>query len=228
MKRLRKGLAVAAVALVMGSLAAGCGGSGPVGGAIKTAISSLSPSRTAIPSRSASIAPPAPTAEAPATSQAPEDPAAASPAAAGGSGSSLLWLWIVLAAVVVIGLIVWIARASGRRSAAAAGWHSRVINTYAKGQALADALRIAEAGGAPAAGEAAAGWAGLQARADDLTQELYSLRESAPVRKTATWSRTRSPPCRRCARQWRRSRPRAGQAGQAGPAARRPRRCTAG
>ena len=32
----------------------------------------------------------------------------------------------------------------------------------------------------PAAGEAAASWAGLQARADDLTQELYSLRESAP------------------------------------------------
>ena len=183
MTRLRKGLAVAAMALVMGPLAAGCGGSGPVGGAIKTAISSLTPSRTAtasLPSRSASIAPPTPTAEAPATSQAPETPAAASPAAAGGSSSSLLWLWIVLAAVVVIGLIVWIARASGRRSATAAGWHSRVINIYAKGQALADALRIAEAREAPAAGEAAARWAGLQARADDLTQELYSLRESAP------------------------------------------------
>ena len=55
-----------------------------------------------------------------------------------------------------------------------------MINTYAKGQALADALGMAEARGAPAAGEAAAGWAGLQARADDLTQELYSLRESAP------------------------------------------------
>jgi hypothetical protein len=171
---------VAAVALVMGSLAAGCGGSGPVGGAIKTAISSLAPTRTAsLPSRTASIVPPAPTTEAPATSQAAENPAAASPAAAGGSGSSLLWLWIVLAAVVVIGLIVWIARASGRRSAAAAGWHSRVINTYAQGQALADALGMAEARGAPAAGEAAR-WAGLQARADDLTQELYSLRESAP------------------------------------------------
>jgi hypothetical protein len=177
MKRLRKGLAVAAMALVMGSLAAGCGGSGPVSGA----ISSLTPSRTAsLPSRTASIAPSAPTAEAPATSQAPENPAAASPAAAGESGSSLLWLWILLAAVVVIGLIVWIARASGRRSATASGWHSRVINTYAKGQALADALRIAEARAAPAAGEAAARWAGLQARADDLTQELYSLRESAP------------------------------------------------
>jgi hypothetical protein len=180
MNRLRKGLAVAAMALAMGPLAAGCGGSGPVSGAIKTAISSLTPSRTAIPSRSASIAPPAPTAEAPATSQAPENPAAASPAAAAASGSSLLWLWILLAAVAVIGLIAWIARASGRRSATAAGWHSRVINTYAKGQALADALRIAEARGAPAAGEAAARWAGLQARADDLTQELYSLRESAP------------------------------------------------
>jgi hypothetical protein len=181
MRRLRKGLAVAAMALVVGPLAAGCGGSGPVSGAIKTAISSLTPSRTAsLPSRSASIAPPAPTAEAPAPSQAPVTPAAASPAAAAESGSSLLWLWILLAAVAVIGLIVWIARASGRRSATAAGWHSRVINTYAKGQALADALRIAEARGAPAAGEAAARWSGLQARADDLTQELYSLRESAP------------------------------------------------
>jgi hypothetical protein len=169
------------MALAMGPLAAGCGGSGPVSGAIKTAISSLTPSRTAsLPSRTASIAPSAPTAEAPAPSQAPENPAAASPAAAAASGSSLLWLWILLAAVVVIGLIAWIARASGRRSATAAGWHSRVINAYAKGQALADALRIAEARGAPAAGEAAARWAGLQARADDLTQELYSLRESAP------------------------------------------------
>jgi hypothetical protein len=181
MKRLRKGLAVAAMALVMGSLAAGCGGSGPVGGAIKTAISSLTPTRTAsLPSRSASIAPPAPSAEAPATGQTPENPAAASPAAASGSSSSLLWLWIALAAIVVIGLIVWIARASGRRSAAGEGWHTRVISTYAKGQALADALHMAEARGAPAAGEGAAHWAGLQARADDLTQELYSLRESAP------------------------------------------------
>jgi hypothetical protein len=176
MKRLSKGLAVAAMALVMGSLAAGCGGSGPVSGA----ISSLTPSRTAsLPSRSASIAPSAPTAEAPATGQAPENPAAASPAAAAESGSSLLWLWILLAAVAVIGLIAWIAHASGRRSATAAGWHSKVINTYAKGQALADALHIAEARAAPAGGEAAR-WSGLQARADDLTQELYALRESAP------------------------------------------------
>jgi hypothetical protein len=180
MTRLRRGLAVAAMAMIMGSLAAGCGGSGPVSGAVKSAISSLSPSRTASISLP-TARPPTPTAEAPPASQAPETapappPAAASTAAASGSSSSLLWLWIALAALVVIGLIVWIARASGRRSAAAAGWRSAVIDTYAKGQALADAVRIADRPGPPAAG---AGWAGLQARADELSRELYRLREGA-------------------------------------------------
>jgi hypothetical protein len=184
MRRLKKGLVVAAIALSVGSLAAGCGGSGAVGGAVKSAVSSLQPSRTASVTLPATAAP-TPTAEAPATSQAPETApapptaAAATTAAASGSGSSLLWLWIVLGALIVIGLIAWIARASGRRSAAAAGWRSTVVNTYAKGQALADAVRIADTSGAPAAGDAAPRWAGLQARADDLAQELYRLRESA-------------------------------------------------
>jgi hypothetical protein len=156
MKRLKKGLTVAAMALVVGPLAAGCGGSGPVGGAVSSAASAVK-----------SAASRAPTALAPA----PTTAAAASPE--GGSGSSLLWLWIALAAVVLIGLIVWIARASGRRSAAAAGRRSAVIDAYAKGQALADAVRIADRPGAPGAG------AGLQARADDLSRELYRLREAA-------------------------------------------------
>ena len=177
MRRLRKGLAVAAIALVVGPLAAGCGGSGPVSGAVssvasaaKSAASSLRPTGSA----------PTPTAQEPVTSQAPAPTtaAAASPAA-GGSGSSLLWLWIALAALVLIGLIVWIARASGRRSAAAAGRRSAVIDTYAKGQALADAVRIADRPGAPPAAGAGAGWAGLQARADDLSRQLYRLREGA-------------------------------------------------
>ena len=71
MTRLSKSLTVAAMTLVMGSLVAGCGGSGPVSGAVKSAISSLSPSRTASISLPTN-GPPAPTAEAPATSQAPE------------------------------------------------------------------------------------------------------------------------------------------------------------
>jgi hypothetical protein len=101
---------------------------------------------------------------------------ATSTAPASSSGSSLLWLWIALAAVVLIALITWIARASGRRSAAASDWRAAVTDAYSKGRALADSVRIAGPSGAP---DAAARGAGLQARADDLAQELYRLRESA-------------------------------------------------
>jgi hypothetical protein len=182
MTRLRKSLAVAAMALIIGPLAAGCGGSGPVSGAVKSAISSLSPSRTASVSLPTN-GPPTPTAQPPATSQAPETaaappPAAATSAAASGSSSALPWLLIALAVIVLIGLVVWIARASGRRSAAAAARRSAMIDTYAKGQALADAIRVADRPGAPGA-DTSGRWAGLQARADDLSRELYRLQESA-------------------------------------------------
>jgi len=182
MTRRRKSLAVAAIVLIMGPLAAGCGGSGPISGAVKSAISSLSPSRTASISLPTN-GPPTPTAQPPATSQAPETaaappPAAATSAAASGSSSALPWLLIALAAIVLIGLVVWIVRASGRRSAAAAARRSAMIDTYAKGQALADAIRVADRPGAPGA-DAWGRWAGLQARADDLSRELYRLQESA-------------------------------------------------
>jgi trimeric autotransporter adhesin len=181
MTRLRKSLAVAAMALVVGSLAAGCGGSGPVSGAVSSAASAAKSAASSLrPTGGASLpaSAPTPTAEAPASqAPAPTAAAAASPAA-GGSSSSLLWLWIALAAVVLIGLIVWIARASGRRSAAASARRSAMIDTYAKGQALADAIRVADRPGAPGA-DAGGRWAGLQARADDLSRELYRLRESS-------------------------------------------------
>ena len=179
--RLRKSLAVAAMALVVGSLAAGCGGSGPIGGAVSSAASAAKSAASSLrPTGSASLptSAPTPTAEAPASqAPAPTAAAAASPAASG-SSSSLLWLWIALAAVVLIALIVWIARASGRRSAAASARRSAMIDTYAKGQALADAIRVDDRPGAPGA-DAGGRWAGLQARADDLSRELYRLRESS-------------------------------------------------
>jgi hypothetical protein len=198
MQRLRKGLAVAAMTLAIGSLAAGCG-SGGVTGAVKSAASGARSAASnltttpALPTQTVTPAPPttpaisptetvtvtttpaAPTTPATATTQ--PSPTVATTAAATSTGSSLLWLWILLAALVVIGLIVWIARASGRRSAAASGWRSTVADAYAKGAALSDAVRIADRPGAP--GYTAAHWADLQARADDLAQELYRLRESA-------------------------------------------------
>ncbi|MGH3181114.1 MAG: hypothetical protein ACRDOE_04285 [Streptosporangiaceae bacterium] len=103
-----------------------------------------------------------------------------SAAASGGSGTSLLWLWILLAALAVAGLIVWITRSAGRRSTAAAGWQSRVIDAFAKGSALYDAMSVAETPAGLAADDAVARWSDIQRRADDLAQTLYALREAAP------------------------------------------------
>ena len=104
----------------------------------------------------------------------------ASPAAAESGNNNLIWLWVAIAAVVLIAAIVWIARSSGRRSAAAAAWRSRVIDAYAKGSALYDAMSVAEATGGRHAADAGARLADIQRRADDYAQTLYGLRESAP------------------------------------------------
>jgi len=67
-----------------------------------------------------------------------------------------------------------------RRSAAAAGWRSRLIDAYAKGSALHDAMSVAEVQGDLGASDARARWYDIQRRADDLAQTLYTLREAAP------------------------------------------------
>jgi hypothetical protein len=90
------------------------------------------------------------------------------------------WVLIALAVLVIIGLIIWLTRAAGRRSAATAQWQSRVADAYAKGSALADAIRLAEGPGALAAADAPARWADIQRRMDDLAQTFYGLREVAP------------------------------------------------
>jgi hypothetical protein len=86
----------------------------------------------------------------------------------------------LLGVIAVVIVAVLIARRSGRRSAAATSWRTKVVDVYAKGAALHDAMGAAEAPGALATGAADARWADIQRRADDLSQELYSLREIAP------------------------------------------------
>jgi hypothetical protein len=107
--------------------------------------------------------------------------ATASGAAASGSNSasSLIWLWILLGALVLGGLIAWIVHSGRRRSAVAADWRSRLIDAYAKGSALHDAMSVAESMGGTAP-DAGARWADISRRADDLTQTLYALREAVP------------------------------------------------
>ena len=176
MRRSAKRLSLPVTLLAAGLLAAGCGGT------ISSSIGSL-PSRTATaPARPSVTA--APTTQPPGqiatVTSAPTAPATGSAAPAASSGTSLIWLWILLGALVVAGLVALIARSARRRSAAAAGWRSRLIDAYAKGSALHDAMSVAEAPGGLAAADAAARWSDIQRRADDLAQTLYALREEVP------------------------------------------------
>ena len=174
MRRSAKRLSLPVTLLVAGLLAAGCGGT------ISSSIGSL-PSRTATaPARPSITA--APTTQPPGhtvTVTSAPAPATGSAAPAASSGTNLIWLWILLGVVVLAGLIAVIAR-SRRRSAATAGWRSRLVEAYAKGSALHDAMSVAEAPGGLAAADAAARWADIQRRADDLAQTLYALREEVP------------------------------------------------
>ncbi len=210
MRRLTRILLLSAAILAAGCMAAGCGGtvksaiasiapsrSASTPGAITsitaspsvtTSSPSPSPSQTSpSPSPSATTPSPSVTTSSPSvtTSSAVAAPSvtaqpSGSAAANGGAGTSLLWLWILLGALVLVGAIVLIVRSAGRRSAAAADWRSRIIDAYAKGSALHDAMSVAETPGALAADDAAARWNDIQRRSDDLAQTLYALRESAP------------------------------------------------
>jgi hypothetical protein len=173
MRRSTKRLSLLVAIAVVGCLAAGCGGT------VTSSIGSL-PSRTATvsarPSATAITQPPTQSA----TTSAPSAPSSVSATPGASSGTSLLWLWILLGVVVVAGLIALIARSARRRSAAAAGQRSRLIDAYAKGSALHDAMSAAEAPGGLAAADAGARWSDIQRRADDLAQTLYALREAVP------------------------------------------------
>lgn len=196
MRRFTKGWFLPAV-IVAGCLATGCGSTAssaigslsskaatitatpPAGAANATspAVTSTATETATETATATSTATVTATATPPATTQAP----AASPTtAATGSGSSLLWLWILLGVAALAALTGWIVHASHRRSATAADWQSRLIDAYAKGSALHDAMSVAEAPGQYGAPDADGRWADIQRRADDLTQELYALREAVP------------------------------------------------
>jgi hypothetical protein len=171
MRRSGARLSLLVAVLTAGLLAAGCGSS------ISSSIGSL-PSRTATVSGRPSVTAQPPTQAV--TTAAPAAPATGSAAPGTSSGTSLTWLWVLLGVLVVAVLIVLIARSGRRRSAAAAGWRSRLVDAYAKGSALHDAMSVAESPGGLASANAAARWADIQRRADDLAQTLYALREQVP------------------------------------------------
>ena len=201
-----KGFSLPVVLLVAGCLVAGCGSSvkSAIGSATSraaSAVSSATQGATVTPTPTVTPTTPTPTPTTPTAEPSTETvtatetatatptesatsptPATTPSAAASGSssGTSLLWLWILLGVLILAGLIAWIVTSGRRRSAATAGWRSRLIDAYAKGSALHDAMVVAEAPGDLASGDARARWYDIQRRADDLAQTLYALREAAP------------------------------------------------
>lgn len=206
LRRLSGSVLLTAALLGSAGLATACGqsGSGAIASLSPGKAASLIPSKsggitpsaaasasTGVTSSVSAAASPSPQSSAPQTpaSQAPAartsapEPTSTAAPAAHGSGSSLLWLWILIAVIVVGGGIALIAYSARRRSAAAAaaaGWRTRVIDVYAEGQALHDAIWTSAGRGQSADGAASPGSSGIELRADNLTRDLYALRESAP------------------------------------------------
>jgi hypothetical protein len=89
-------------------------------------------------------------------------------------------VWVGLGALVLLGIILWATRGPSRSSVAAASWRSRAGDAYAAGGALDGAVRAAERQGALTEGTGGR-WYDIQRHADDLTQRLYALRETAPT-----------------------------------------------
>jgi hypothetical protein len=97
-----------------------------------------------------------------------------------GSGSTPIWIWIVIGLVVLIVAAALITRSVRRHAATAASWRTKVIDVYAEGSALLDAMKIAAMHGLVGDRAADAQWYDIQRRADDLARTLYALREEAP------------------------------------------------
>jgi len=186
MRLLMRRLLLVVTILCVAGLATACGTS--VGSSVSSAVSSLTASSsptTASSSAEASTSspPPSVTSSAPATSAAPApvaQPSASATAPPNGSSSTPIWIWIVIGLAVLIVATVLIARSVRRRAATAASWRTKVIDVYAEGSALLDAMKIAATHGLVGDRGADAQWYDIQRRADDLARTLYALREEAP------------------------------------------------
>jgi hypothetical protein len=144
-----------------------------------TAPPTTAPPTTAPPTTAPPTTAP-PTTAAPTTVAPTTAGAATTPAATGSSGSPWVWVWVAVGIAVVAGLVIWALVAHRRRSAAATDWQGRVIDAYAKGSALHDAMAAAETPGALTGPDAGYRWSDLERRADDYSQLLYAMQQQAP------------------------------------------------
>ena len=179
MRRLVKSVLLAAAILVTGCLAAACVQSAS-GEVITSSPSASAPATATAPPPTPLPPSPTPSAAGPpaAPSTAPPvTPASSSPAPSSGSGFNLIWLWAVLGGLVLVGIIVLATRSPGS-SAAAVNWRVRAADAYKEGGHFDSAVREGERQGAFLDPDGAR-WHDIQHRADNLTEALYILRETA-------------------------------------------------
>jgi hypothetical protein len=186
-RRLTQSVLLAAVVLLAGCLVTACAQSarGAVTAASPGTAAPATPTAqpSAPPTAASPTAAPSTASTAPSTaSTAPSPTPSSSSTSSSGFGANLIWLWFVLGALVLLGIILLATRspARARPPAAAANWRPRAVDAYAKGAAFDGAVRAAERQGVFTEA-ASVRWADLQRRADDLTEALYAMRETAPT-----------------------------------------------
>ena len=189
-RRFVQGMLLAAVVVVAGCLVT-AGAQSARGAVTASSPSAGAPaSPTAEPSVTPTVASPtaAPSTASPTTAPStaattPSPTPSSSSGSSSGLGGNLVWLWVVLGALVLLGIILLATRSPARGRAPVAvvdNWHPRAVDVYAKGAAFDGAVRAAErqVGSTEAA---SIHWADVQRRADDLTEALYTMRETAPT-----------------------------------------------
>jgi hypothetical protein len=186
MRRLMPSLLLAAVILFTGSLGTVCAQSARGAVTSSPSADASAPPTAQPPPTAASPTPPpstaSPTAAPSTASTSPSPTPSSSPSSTSGFSFNLTWLWVALGAVALLGIILLATRspARGRPSAGTDRWRSRAVDAYAKGAALDGAVRAAER--QDLFTEAASvRLADLQRRADDLTEALFAMRETAPT-----------------------------------------------
>jgi hypothetical protein len=201
MRFLRRVFLLAAMLTIMGGLAGGLalagvsGGSRPAGGSIGAAPAATAsqqpatpppttaPPTTVAPPTTSAPAPPPTTPAAPSTSASPSPSPSpsisGSPTASSGS-FNLVYLWIALAVIAVIVLVAVISSVARGRTARRRAWQARAADAYTRGSGLFQSVQAATQASQYRDPSAGARWADVQARAEDLTRTLQSLRGTAP------------------------------------------------
>jgi hypothetical protein len=188
---MRRVLLLAAALMIMGGTAVeaaqATGVSGAAPAASATPPPTTAPPTTAPPTTAAPVPPTTSAPAPPPTQPASPSPSSTSPSpsvsgspTAGSGKFNLIYLWIALAVIAAIVLIAVISSAARGRAARRRAWRARAADAYSRGSGLFQAVQAATQASQyrdPSAGNR---WRDVQARAEDMTRTLQSLRANAP------------------------------------------------